>query len=126
MSFVTAASCGIEHHEWLKAIDFYDQELDILEKRLAEIINKNTGTDAMAGAGHFQNQFIVQRNNIDELRHAIREHDHKTADDAFAHGGHIHSELVSEHAGVKENFSSFEKVIKDIRSEFNDYLAKWM
>lgn len=126
MSFVTAATCGNQHHEWLQAIDFYDKELDILEKRLAEIISKNTGMDAMAGAEHFQNQFIVQRNNIDELRHSIREHDHKTAEDAWAHAGHIHSELVSEHAGVKEDFDSFEKVIKEVRSEFNDYLSKWM
>jgi hypothetical protein len=126
MSFVTAANCGTEHHEWLQAIEFYDKELDILENRLAEIISKNTGADAMAGAEHFQNQFIVQRNNIDELQHSIREHDHKAAEDAWAHAGHIHKELVSEHADVKENFSSFEKVMKDLRSEFNDYLSKWM
>jgi hypothetical protein len=126
MSFVTAAACGTEHHEWLKAIDFYDEELNIFENRLAEIIRKNTGTDAMAGAEHFQNQFIVQRNNIDEIRHSIREHDHKTAEDAWAHAGHIHSELKIEHAEIKNNFSSFENVIKEIRSEFNDYLSKWM
>jgi hypothetical protein len=126
MSFVTAANCGTEHQEWLQAIEFYDKELDILEERLAEIITKNTGTDARAGAEHFQNQFIVQRNNIDELRHSIREHAHKTAEDAWAHAGHIHTELVAEHADVKENFSSFEKIIKDLRSEFNDYLSKWM
>ncbi len=126
MSFVTSATCGTEHHEWLQAIDFYEKELDILEERLAEIINKNTGTDAMAGAEHFQNQFIIQRNNIDELRHSIREHAHKTAEDAYVHAGHIHSELVTEHAEVKDDFASFEKVIKDLRSEFNDYLRKWM
>jgi hypothetical protein len=126
MSFVTASTCGTDHHEWLKAIDFYNNELAILENRLAEIISKNTGLDAMAGAEHFQNQFIVQRNNIDELRHSIREHDHKAAEDAYAHAGHIHSELVSEHAEVKESYASFEKVMKELRSEFNDYLAKWM
>ena len=126
MSFVTSATCGTEHHEWLQAIDFYDKELDILENRLEEIISKNTGTDAMAGAEHFQNQFIVQRNNIDELRHNIREHAHKTAEDAYIHAGHIHKELEMEHAEVKENFDSFEKVMKDLRSEFNDYLSKWM
>jgi hypothetical protein len=126
MSFVSAANCGIEHHQWLQAIDFYTKELDILENRLAEIIKKNTGIDAMAGAEHFQNQFIVQRNNISEIRHSIREHDHKTAEDAYAHAGHIHSELVTEHAEVKENFDSLEKVIKELRIEFNDYLSKWM
>lgn len=126
MSFVNAAECGTEHHEWLQAIDFYDKDLDILEERLAEIIRKNTGMDAMAGAEHFQNQFIVQRNNIDELRHTVREHAHKTAEDAYAHAGHIHKELVTEHAEVKDSFDSFEKVMKDVRSEFNDYLSKWM
>lgn len=126
MSFVTAAVCGTDHHQWLSTIDFYDNELDILEKRLAEIISKNTGTDAMAGAEHFQNQFIIQRNNIDELRHSIREHDHHTAEDAYIHAGHIHSELVQEHKAVKDSFESFQKVVNELRVEFNDYLRKWM
>jgi hypothetical protein len=126
MSFVTVAVCGTEHHEWLRAIDFYENELGILEKRLAEIISKNTGMDAMAGAEHFQNQFIVQRNNIDELKHSIREHDHKTAEDSYIHAGHIHSELIKEHSGVKDSYESFQKVFQELRIEFNDYLRTWM
>ncbi len=43
MSYTTVAHCGTDHQEWLKAIDFYDNELDILEERLAEVAKKNNG-----------------------------------------------------------------------------------
>ena len=87
MSYTSVPHLSTEHQDWLKAIDFYDNELDILEKRLAEVATKNTGIDAMKGVEHFQNQFIIQRNTIDELRHNINEHVHKTMLDAKDHGG---------------------------------------
>lgn len=126
MSYLTVSHCGTEHQEWLKAIDFYDNEIDILEKRLTEIARKNTSQEAMAGVEHFQNQFIVQRNNIDELRHNINEHAHKTMLDAQQHAGHIETARAEEHDKMKEEFTSFEKVVNELRQEFNDYLTKWM
>ena len=73
MSYTTTAHLGHDHLEWLKSIEFYEDEFDILEKRLAEIVSKNNGAEAMAGVEHFQNQFVIQRNNLDELKHSINE-----------------------------------------------------
>jgi hypothetical protein len=126
MSYLTVSHCGTEHQEWLKAIDIYDNEIDILENRLTVIARKNTSREAMAGVEHFQNQFIVQRNNIDELRHNINEHAHKTMLEAQRHAGHIATALAEEHTKMKEEFTSFEKVVNEVRQEFNDYLTKWM
>jgi len=126
MSYLTVSHCGTEHQEWLNAIDFYKSEFDILQKRLAEIVTKNTSHDALEGVEHFQNQFIVQRNNIDELRHNINEHAHKTKVDAEKHAGHIEEALAEEHEKLKDEFSVFEKVVKELRQEFNEYLTKWM
>ena len=77
MSYTAVPHLVAEHQDWLKALDFYDNELDILENRLTEVAQKNTGLDAMKGVEHFQNQFIIQRNSIDELRHNMNEHAHK-------------------------------------------------
>lgn len=126
MSYTTVAHCGTDHQEWLKAIDFYDNELDILEDRLAEIAKKNSSEEALKGVEHFQNQFIIQRNTIDELRHNINEHAHKVATDVQAHAGRIETQQVKDHDTVREEFESFEKVINDLRDEFKLYLSKWM
>lgn len=126
MSYTTVAHCGTDHQEWLKAIDFYDNELDILEDRLAEVAKKNSSEDAMKGVEHFQNQFIIQRNTIDELRHFIHEHEGKVSRDVQLHAGHIETQQVVGHDSLKEEFASFEKVINELRDEFKLYLSKWM
>lgn len=126
MSYTTVAHCGTDHQQWLKAIDFYDNELDILEDRLAEVATKNNGQEAMKGVEHFQNQFIIQRNTIDELRHYIHEHEDNVLKDVKAHAGHIETQQVKNHDALKEEFNGFEKVINELRDEFKLYLTKWM
>ena len=64
MTYTTVSKCGNDHSTWLKELDFYNEELSLLEKRLLEIADKNNGKEVMAEVEHFQNQFIVQRNNI--------------------------------------------------------------
>lgn len=126
MNDTSVSHCGNDHQQWLKSIDFYDDDLDILEKKLVEIISKNNGQEVMASVEHFQNQFIVQRNNIDELRHSINEHAGKVASGVQAPAGKGENVLDHEHDGLKEEFESFEKVISELRQEFNQFLAKWM
>ena len=125
MNYTTVSHCGNDHQEWLKGVEFYDQDLDTLEKRLMEIVTKNNTRDVMAGVEHFQNQFIVQRNNIDELRHSINEHAGKVASGAKAHEGRMETTLVGEHEGLGEQVRSFEKVFNELRHEYNLFLAKW-
>ena len=126
MSYVTNTAIGAEHQDWLKRLEFYRDEIEILRKRLAEVNDKNTSLDARAGVEHFQNQFIVQRNNIDELRHAINEHAHRAFEDARAHAGHIEDTLVTEHEKIGMDVKLFESVINDLRQEFNVFLTRWM
>ena len=126
MSHTNAAVLNYEHSDWLKAIDFYKEDLVILQKRLAEVAFKNTSSEAMAGVEHFQNQFIIQRNNLDELRHYINEHIQHFVLDAQVHGDKLESTTIDEHLQRKDEFMSLEKVMANLRHEFNDFLAKWM
>ena len=126
MSFTTVASCGTDHAGWLKSIEFYEGEFNILKERLLEIAAKNTGEAVMAEVEHFQNQFIVQRNNLDELKHLIHEHELQVSTDAKLHSGKMDTTRVRQHHEVKEQFDNTEKIINELRHEFNRFLAKWM
>jgi tetrahydromethanopterin S-methyltransferase subunit G len=126
MSYTSVAHCGNSHLEWRKSIDFYKDEFNTLEKRLDEIVQKNNKQQVMAGVEHFQNQFIVQRNNLDELKHRIHEHEGKVAADVKIHAGKMQTDLVGEHDLVGMDFDNMEKVIKELRWEFNQFLSKWM
>lgn len=126
MSYTSVTNLSTEHQEWLKAIEFYDKELDFLEERLTEVATKNTGIDVLKAVEHFQNQFIIQRNTADELRHNINEHVQRTMRTTSNHHSAVESGEISSHGKVKEEVEVFEKVINDLRSEFKNFLRKWM
>lgn len=126
MTYTNVSHCGTDHSHWLKDLDFYDEEMDTLEKRLLEIASKNNGHEVMAGVEHFQNQFIVQRNNIDQLQHDIHAHDKTVAIEAQEHAGKMKLAEADHHIKLKDQFTSFEKVFNDLRHEFNGFLSKWM
>ncbi|HVM87045.1 MAG TPA: hypothetical protein VMT76_02580 [Puia sp.] len=126
MSYVNTDQLGTDHREWLNKLDFYKDDLVVLNKRLTEIASKNTSTDASAGIEHFQNQFIIQRNNIDELKHMINESAHEVFVDAKDHKGRVHTDRIAQYNDTEEKIKAFEKVMKELRSEFQSYSAKWI
>ena len=126
MVYTTVASCGNDHQEWLKIMDFFKEEFDLLDIRLLEIAGKNNTHEVMPEIEHFQNQFIIQRNNINKFKHQIREHSSKVAADVQQHNGKIEQAQVAEHDVIQEEFTVFEKNITELRHEFNRFLSKWM
>ncbi len=115
-----------DHLTWLKSLDFYEKEFDILDNRLLEIARKNNVPDALVGIEHFQNQFMIQHNNIDELKHVIDQHTLSVAEAVKNFEGDIENTLAMDHAELKEQFDTFEKIAKELRQEFNQFLEKWM
>lgn len=114
------------HDEALRGLEFYKQDLLILQQRLQEVAAKNSSFEVRQSVEHFQNQFIVQRNNIDELKHKINEQLQLLGKDAQAHGGRVDKDLAKEEEQLSEEYKGLEKVINELRHEFNQFLSKWM
>lgn len=111
---------------WDKGLDFYKDELVILDKRLAEVSSKNSNREAAEGVEHFQNQFMIQRKNIRDIKHDINDYNAAIIADVEQHAGHVHAELQANGLLIKEKYESFEKVMNGLRHEFNAFLSKWM
>lgn len=114
------------HDEALRGLQFYKEEMNILQHRLEEITKDNTNIEVMRNIEHFQNQLIIQRNNMDELRHTINEHL-----GLITHQLEKTSYFVSENADeaqtkLYEQYLSLEQRINELRHEFNRFAAKWM
>ena len=125
MTYTNVSNLGHAHQEWLKSLDFSKDEIIIMRKRLEEVISKNTGSEVTAEVEHYQNQFIVQQNNIDELKHTINEHTHLVFEDAKAHVGRVEETRVTEHGKIDDQVKMFEKSFTELRKEYNKFLAKW-
>jgi hypothetical protein len=115
------------HGDWLRAIDFYKQELDILKARLTEIASKNSHPDVLQQVEHFENQFTIQRENMDKLAHEIHTNLASTSREVQESGaGYIDDTLLAQHHRLQERFTAEEKVIHELRHDFNRFAAEWM
>ncbi len=85
-----------ENTDWMSRVAFYKDEITILQRILTEIASKNTGDEALKEVEHYQNQFIVQQDNLDHL------------------------------AQEKDFIEYFEKNFKSLRTDFKTFASKWM
>jgi len=126
MSYTNVLNLPNHPHELLQLLTFYEQELKTLEKLLSEVVGKNTSREALTEAEHFQNQFFIQKKNMEELEKRIQRHHLQTADNAKHHAGKVDERLLGENEAIGEEISGLEKVIAELRSAYKSYLSKWM
>jgi hypothetical protein len=122
---------NIEHFknlnsDCLRGIEFYKQELGILNTRLEEIAKGNTSREAAEGIEHFQNQFIIHRNQLDELRHSLNANEHEISVQLQKSNVFVDAPTATEHQILFDHYRTEEKIFNDLRHEFNQFAAKWM
>lgn len=114
------------HTDAVRALDFYKQDIQILKKRLEEIAADNTGHEVSQKVEYFQNQFLIQSNNIDELKHNLNQNLGKIEDQIKASAGFLDQNTVTENAAIYDQYLTLEKIVNDIRHEFNSFASRWM
>jgi uncharacterized cupredoxin-like copper-binding protein len=125
MSYTSIDKLEVRPFDTMRSLIFYKEEINILQQRLDEIAGKNTSFEARQGIEHFQNQFVLQKNNIDELKHKVNLFYEKLSNDTHSHSGQINDVRIDEQNVLQEEFLILEKVIKDMRQEFNAFLKRW-
>jgi hypothetical protein len=126
MSYVNILRAGSDHTIWVKGLEFYRDELDIMNKRLLDVSGKNTMEEARKGVEHFQNQFMIQQKNISDLRHQVNSYVRGLSNDARAHDGHVDAIFITQGEGLKQRYEQLEQIMNSLRREFNEFLSKWM
>lgn len=66
-----------DHRLWANELSFFADELGIFEHRLEELSVKAGAEGTRSQLEQFQNQFIRQREVLDELQHNIKVHEQK-------------------------------------------------
>jgi hypothetical protein len=114
------------HNDWLRALKFYKDELNLLKLRLTGIAGRNTHTEVLQQVEHFEHQFLIQQNNIDEMVHDIHINLNKIAHEVDAQAGFIDEPLIQQMEKLKLFFMEEEKTILELRHAFNLFCAEWM
>jgi polyhydroxyalkanoate synthesis regulator phasin len=114
------------HHEnmtWLRSIDFFKQENSFLKNRLAEVVDGTTDRGFLAQAEHFQNQFIIKDEFLDELRHDVNEQERDLSQCFRQQSFKPDVSTRERQQQLRSQMQYLEKEFTSLRYEFNNYLA---
>ena len=115
-----------EHKQWNSELMFWKDEIPTFEHRLEEIVSRYTSKDVLSKLEHFQNQFMVQETNMNQIKHAINQHVKHMENDVAEHAQHLTKETIAEHDEARDKFMTQEKIFNELRHEFNRFLIKTM
>lgn len=115
-----------ENVDWSHKLDFYKDEIKILQNRLEEVAGKNNQKEVLALVGQFQNQLIIHRNTIDEIQHKVNISEDKLRAEINKNPVATDHRKVEYHQTEQEEIQIFEKVFHELREEFNRFVSKWM
>ena len=114
------------HHEnrtWVRSLDFFRQENSYLKNRLSEIVDQTMDRTVLAQAEHFQNQFIIKDEFMDQLRHDVNEQERVLTDRFARMGRPVDSDFSQRQDKLREQIAYLEKDFTALRNEFNRYLT---
>lgn len=109
-----------EHKEWQGKINFYKTEIKTLTDELEEFVKTKTSEIDYALVEHFQNQFILNAETLDLMRHDFKQHENR-----FETINKSPLENLAElHLEEKNKLTQFEKGLKELRESFHTFTRK--
>ena len=115
-----------EHMVWKRQLEFSKEELEFFKRRLQEVSVRYSDSDIKKQVEHFQNQFIIQRDEIDRFLHDITIHEDALAREAKEHPIAVDHRLLNDHPKERDRFETFQKLYSELKKEYMDYLRKYM
>jgi len=113
-----------EHMEWQNKLSFYKDEIKVMEKRIAEVSQKNTGIEVRKEIEHFQNQFLIQKENIRRISHHISEEEKQIQSEVKKNPVASDHRETEDHAKERDMVTNFETNFNELRRECNTFLSK--
>lgn len=113
-----------DHSGWLNKLDFYNDEIDIMQKKLEEVNSKNTGIEVRKSVEHFQNQFIIQKNNSNDLRQHVKREEKDLQNMIKKNPVAVDHRKTEDHSEERSMMEAFEKNFNLLRKEFNAFLSE--
>lgn len=126
MKTVLLTEQHVAYREWLNRLAFYKDELKIMQNRIAEIAERNTKPEILKQVEHFQNMLIIQKNQIDRLRHDIDKQEEELVSLALKNPVASDHRRVELHPEQKQKIELFEKIFNELRHELIHWLSKVM
>ncbi len=122
----TTAHLHLLCEDWTRTLQFYKTEIPYFKKRLVEISLKNTDEDIRKGIEHFENEFIVLKENLDQLQHNVNLQQDAARKSASEKPLFINVKMAKVDDNLGELIGSFEIEFAKNKKEFYRFLSNSM
>jgi hypothetical protein len=119
METTTSNALETEHLKWLNTLDFYKQQVVLMEDEISEFAATNPPRSLTPRIEQFQNRFIRQREVLDTLRHNIKAHENEIERMTNFALEYLRDRVTREHLKLKVESKRFMQLEQD----FQDFLA---
>ena len=114
----------VEHKEWLNKLLFYKDDLKIMQSHLDEIASKNNHQDVLVFVERFENQFKIQNEQIDFLKHNIKQHLNNIEESIINNPIASNHRKMDDHAPERDKMIRFEELFAELRKDVLSFLSK--
>jgi len=115
---------------WANEISFFYQEIELFEGYLAEIGKRWTDSEVLSELEHYQNQFIIQKEQAEILTHDINVFQRNMsvyAKDNVSVLEHKHFDSkASENNKIADRVETYKSIYAELKKEFRVFLSKYM
>lgn len=125
-TLVNNANLHFEHKSWLNEIAFWMDEIKSFQNRMDDIENRWTDDMVLAELGQFQNQMIIHKSRIDQLRDEIRAHEHSIAENIDELNEAVDRIGFRYHLDMREKMETERVMFHDLKKRFFSFLSKYM
>ena len=116
--------CHKELKEWRSSLDLFMQELKSYNNRLNEVAGQNNKEMVLKQVEHFQNQFIVQKDNLETLLHEIKIQEQNIAEDVKRDKILDDTDIIGNQSFLREKVHTSEKIFVALKHDFYSFLAR--
>lgn len=123
METITSNALETEHLKWLKTIDLFKAQLVAMEKEISDFVKGKFPKTLAPRIEQFQNQFIRQREVIDEFRHKVKQHENEIERMSNFALEYLRDRVTREHILLKSEYHRFVELFLEMEQDFHDFLV---
>jgi seryl-tRNA synthetase len=120
---VNVENLHFEHTLWRNELSFFQDEVNIYEKYLEKLVNAGEDREVLVDLEQYQNQFIRQKEVLDQLQHDIKVHDQELGKMLQREEDPTEADLIR-HNKVGDQMETFRKIYGELKSKFLEFMAE--
>jgi hypothetical protein len=109
---------------WLEQLRAQREKLTANKTRLRSLCGPATTPDVCTEIEHLDNQFHIQLINIHDLKHEIKKHEHKIAQERKVTDGLVSDDSLVRHESLFDDYQRLGNTLHEIGQEFEYFVRQ--